>query len=270
MIGNLDVARHRLGARRRVRKHAGQQIVRARALDLRRDSLALLHAQQLQRAPSSPAPAILEQRRRDRRLLQQLLRGELREEVEDIAQRKAVLLGERDVDAVIGCRGLQFKVEAAAEALAQRESPGLVQPSAERCMQDELLAAALVEEAFGDDRGLGRHGAQHGAPADNVGDQLQRGRVAHEALAPEPGDALGHLGVRRVDRAWRNIARALVNRRAQIADTIAQHGGALRSFALPERNARRRSMRILNQHLARGIDALNAPAGIAQQNDVAG
>ena len=41
MIGNLDVALDVFEARRRLRKHARQQIVRARALDLRSDALAL-------------------------------------------------------------------------------------------------------------------------------------------------------------------------------------------------------------------------------------
>ncbi len=38
-------------------------------------------------------------------------------------KRKAVLLGERDVDAVVRRRGLQFEIESAAESLAQRQPP---------------------------------------------------------------------------------------------------------------------------------------------------
>ena len=48
------------------------------------------------------------------------------EEVEDIGEGEAVLLGERDVDAVVGGGGLQFEVERAAETLAQGQAPGLV------------------------------------------------------------------------------------------------------------------------------------------------
>ena len=71
--------------------------------------------------------------------------------LEDVGEREAVLLGERDVDAVVGGGGLQLEVEAAAETLAQREAPGLVDAAAEGSVEDELLAAALVEEALGDD-----------------------------------------------------------------------------------------------------------------------
>ena len=52
--------------------------------------------------------------------------------------------------AVVGGRRLQLEVEAAAEALAQRQAPGAVDAPAERRVDDELHAARLVEEALGD------------------------------------------------------------------------------------------------------------------------
>ena len=63
-----------------------------------------------------------------------------------------MLLGQRDVQSVVGRRRLQFEVEGAAEALAQRQSPGLVDASAKRRVNDELHAAGFIEETFGDDR----------------------------------------------------------------------------------------------------------------------
>ena len=57
-----------------------------------------------------------------------------------------MLFSQRDIQAIISRRRLQFKVKAATEALAQRQPPGLIDTSAEGCMQDELLAAALVKE----------------------------------------------------------------------------------------------------------------------------
>ena len=93
MIGDLDVADHGLRTGRGVREDAGQQIVRAGALNLRSNTFSLRHAQQLEAASRGPAPAVLEQRRRNRSLFEQLLRGTLGEELEDICQRKAVLLG---------------------------------------------------------------------------------------------------------------------------------------------------------------------------------
>ena len=44
----------------------------------------------------------------------------------------------------------------AAEALAQGEAEGAVDAASIRAVQDELHAAALVEEALEDDAGLGR------------------------------------------------------------------------------------------------------------------
>ena len=43
--------------------------------------------------------------------------------LEDRFERKRVLLGQRNDDAVVGGRGLQFEVERETEALAQRETP---------------------------------------------------------------------------------------------------------------------------------------------------
>src|SRR6185437_12046673 len=152
MIGNFNVADHRLRTRRRMRKHARQQIVRARALNLRSHTLALLHSQQLQRPARSPPPAIFEERRWDGRLLQQLARRLLREELKHVRKREAVLFRERDIDAVIRSRRLELEVEAATEALAQCEPPRLVQPTTERRMQDELLPTTLIEESLRNNR----------------------------------------------------------------------------------------------------------------------
>jgi hypothetical protein len=74
------------------------------------------------------------------------------------------------------------------------------------------------------------------------------------------------------DRCWgAHAARASIDLFAQIADAIAQHSGALRRFALPERNAGRRAVRVFDQHPARAdFDTLDAPAGVAEQDHVAG
>ena len=57
---------------------------------------------------------------------------------------------------VLGRRRLQLEVELAAEALAQRQSPGAVDAAAERRMDHQLHAAGFVEEALEHDRVLGR------------------------------------------------------------------------------------------------------------------
>ena len=55
VVGDLDVAGHGLGAGGGVGEDAGEEIVGARALDLRGDALALLHAQQLQASGRRPS-----------------------------------------------------------------------------------------------------------------------------------------------------------------------------------------------------------------------
>ena len=151
VIGNLDVAVDIFLAGQRFGKDAGEQIVGAHALNLRRHFLAALKTQQRERAAGVPAPAHSEQRRGKHGLFEDGLDAIPGcEEVENVGERKTVLFAERNVEAVVGGGGLQFKIEGAAEALAQRESPGLVDARAEGSVNDQLHAAAFVEEALGD------------------------------------------------------------------------------------------------------------------------
>src|ERR1700676_5077195 len=94
------------------------------------------------------------------------------QESKNIRQRKTMLLGQRDVQAVVGGCRLQFEIEAAAEALAQRQSPGLVDPAAKWRMDNQLHPAALVKEPLGDDRRLRGHITQHDTPFEDVLNQL--------------------------------------------------------------------------------------------------
>ena len=147
------------------------------------------------RAPGGPAPAGLEDGRRDGGLFEELFRGVFGEEVEDVGEGKAVLLGEGDVDAVVGGGGLQFEVEAAAEALAQGEAPGLVDAAAEGGVENELHAAAVVEEALRNDGGFRGDGAEDGAAGDDVGDELASARGADAAFGGEVGGGGEEFGV---------------------------------------------------------------------------
>ena len=206
MIGNLNVADDVFLAGGDVGENRSQQIVGAHALNLRRNFLAALKAQQRQRAIGVPAPARAEDRRSQRGLLQNRLHGFGVEEMKNIGQRKAVLLGQRDVEAVVGGRGLQFEIEAAAEALAQRQSPGFVDAAAEGRVNDQLHPAAFVEEALGDDGVLRGHGAQHGAALQDVFDRLLGAGIVEPAFFFQPGDGFGNrrLALRNPDR--RNVA----------------------------------------------------------------
>ncbi len=165
-----------------LREDVGEEVVAAGALNLRSDTLPFLHAEKLEGSSGGPAPAVFEDGRRDGGLLEQIARGVFGEELEDVGEWEAVLLGERDVDAVVGGGGLELKVEAAAETLAEREPPGLVDAAAEGRVKDELLAASLVEEAFGDDGGLARDGSEDGATGDDVGDELHGAGGTQAAL----------------------------------------------------------------------------------------
>ena len=194
MIGNLDVAFDVLEARGNIGENRRQKIVAANTLNLRWDFLASLKAKQRQRAVGVPAPACGEDRRSQRRLLQNLLHTFRLQIVKNVAQRKAVLFGQRDVQAVVGRCGLQLEVEGAAEAFAQRQPPRFVDACAERRMDDELHATAFIEEALGDDGLLSGNFAQHGAAGDHVFDDLLRAGVIEAALLFQPGDGVLDLG----------------------------------------------------------------------------
>src|SRR5579859_2618282 len=59
-----------------------------------------------------------------------------------VAQRKAMLLSQRNVQPVIGRRRLQLKIESHAEPFAQRQSPRLVDAAAKGRMDHQLHPAA--------------------------------------------------------------------------------------------------------------------------------
>src|SRR5581483_4884210 len=129
-----------------------------------------------------------------------------------------MLLGKSDVQSVIGGGSLELEVEAPAEALAERESPGLVNARAEWGMYDKLHAAAFVEEAFGDDCFLGRDGPENSAAFHDVLNRLAGARFAYAAFVGEPGDGFGNRRSLRRERDWRNSGSSLADLAAQLGD----------------------------------------------------
>jgi len=56
------------------------------------------------------------------------------------SQRKTVLFAERDIQSIVGRRGLQFEIERTAETFAKREAPGFVNAATEGRVDDKLHA----------------------------------------------------------------------------------------------------------------------------------
>src|SRR5208282_4972789 len=110
------------------------------------------------------------------------------QETEHQFQRERMLIAEREHQAIVRGSRLQFEVERAAEPLAQRESPGLVDPGAEGSMQDQLHAAAFVEEPLGDNRVLRRDHPERALSGAYVFGGLLRAPLVEAAIGFEDGD----------------------------------------------------------------------------------
>ena len=122
-----------------------------------------------------------------------MLRGRGLQVLEDILEREAVLRSQRQDDGVFGCRRLQLEVEAAAEALAQREAPGPVDPAAERRVQDQLHPARLVEEPLQDQAFLRGDRAENDAGRAQILDDRARARFVHADRVDQPLDRGGRV-----------------------------------------------------------------------------
>src|SRR5580765_5200847 len=116
------------------------------------------------------------------------------EKVEDVGERETVLLAKRNIQTIIGCRGLQLEIEGAAEAFAQGQSPSFVYARSKRCVDDKLHAAAFVEEAFGDDRSLRRNRAEDRAPGSDMFGGLLGAGLIDPALSHKPIDSFCEVG----------------------------------------------------------------------------
>ena len=270
VVGDLDVADDGLEAGCGLGEDGGHEVFGAGALDLRGDAFAFGEAQELQAASGGPAPAVFEDGRGNGGLFEEFLCGVFGKEMEDVGEWEAVLLGEGDVDAVVGGGGLQLEVEAAAEAFAEGEAEGFVDAAAEGSVEDELHAAAVVEETLGDDGGFGGDGSEGCAAGDDVGDELVGSAGAEAALLHEPGCGRGHFRLSGGDVAGSDVGGEGGDLFAQFADSIGENCGTLRGFAFPERQSGRRAVGVFDEDAAGGFDALDAPAGGAEEDDVAG
>ena len=224
MVGRLDrsdlvVAAGELGG-----KDRGEQILGAHALQRHRHPAPAGEAQQRQRPGDVPAPAVGEHRRHQRGLHEIVAEPVRPHHGEDAFEREAVLLAERQDDAVVGGGRLQLEVEADAEALAQREAEGAVDAPAERRVQDQLHAAALVEEALGDDGVERRHGAERGQRVAQVGDDLLGAAAIDVRLVHQPAHRRLGLRSRRAATSRRRSATAADSSGVRAGASPSQNG----------------------------------------------
>ncbi len=192
MVGNLPVARNVFEAGGGVRKDRGHQIVGLHPLKLRRNFPSAPEAWHRERDGGVPAPPRLKHWRVEQRLDEHVFRACRIQIMEDVCERKRMLRTERQQKRVFGGRCLQLEVELAAEALAEREAPRLVDAAAERRVQDELHAARLVEESFQNERLLRRDRAERCARVGEIGDGLLRRRRRGAGFILEPGGCSRH------------------------------------------------------------------------------
>ena len=257
MVGHFALADEVLGAGDLVRKHGGQQVFAAHALQLRRDLGATAETRQRQCGGRVPAPAHVEQRRIEQRLHQHVAGRRGMQVTRDVDQRKTVAGRQRQHDRVFGRRRLQLEVELSAETLAQRQAPGAVDAAAERRVDDELRAAGFIEETFDDDGLLGGQHADRRVLPREIVVQLPRSIGCEADCVAQP----------RQRCVWTRFQLRGIFR-TQPRHAHRQFVRAPRRLAQPERNAGRCALRILHAHAA-GFDAQDAVAGIAELEHIA-
>src|SRR5581483_6362516 len=187
-------------------------------------------------------PACAKDRGGDYCLLQHLLHAVRVKEMKHIGQGKTVLFSQGNVQAVIGGRSLQFKIERATEPLAKRKSPRLVNPSAKRCVDDKLHTSALVKETLGNHHILAWDDTQDRTTCKDIIHRLLCASIIQPTFRLQPGNNFFGLG-RILSAIWWD---SLINLLAQPAQLRGKLRGATRRFAAPERNVRSRTMGIFN------------------------
>src|SRR5262249_15668497 len=166
------------------------------------------------------------------------------QEVKYIGEREAVLLSQRDVQAVIGGAGLKLKIEGDAEALAQCQPPRLIDARAKRRMNNELHAAAFVEETLGNDGFRGRASARHCSARHNIFEEVLGAGYIQSAFPSQPLDGLHYFRRFLIDESRNRVGPQFADALTQLANLQREFFRAARGLAQPEGNGRRRAMRI--------------------------
>jgi hypothetical protein len=226
VIRQLAIAGDVLQARGGVRKHRRHQVVGQHPLQLRRHAAAATRARHRQRDRGVPPPARLEHRRVEERLHQHVARRLRMQVAEDVGQRERVLRPERQQDGVFGGGRLQLEVELAAELLAQRQAPRLVDAAAERRVQHQLHPTRLVEEALEHERLLRRNGVEGAAAVVEIREHLLRRLRGHAGVVGQPATS-SELAPPRLSRRSPTICRRSLT---------ARDSSLLRAGASPSQN----------------------------------
>src|SRR5213594_1804792 len=98
-------------------------------------------------------------------------------------------LAQGDDDPLIRRGSLQLEVERRAKSFAERQSPGAVETTAKRRVQDQLHPAAFVEEPFGNNPLLSRHCSQYCTTGCDIGHSLFRAPPVQTTLRLKPADS---------------------------------------------------------------------------------
>ena len=161
-----------------------------------------------------------------------------------LSSLETVRLAQRQHDRVLRGGRLQLEVERAAEALAQGEPEGAVDPCTERRVDDELHSAGFVEEALEHQRIDRRQTAQHGLGGCEIFDELLPrpqfdAETLHGVVDGSSDSLAGHLGQQRLDGF------------PQPRHCRGELGRAGRRLAEPERDAGRLTLGVLDPDAAR-------------------
>ena len=174
-----------------------------------------------------------------------------------VFQGETVDRAQRDNDAVIQGRGLQFKVELAAETLAQPQAPGAVDAGAVGAVQHQVLVAGFVKKPFKHDILPGWNASQCGAGAGQVVGQLAGGSFIQLQLVNQPAVC----GIS-------TLGQFFIHGAAQSRDRAAQFIGPARRLAEPERDIGRLAPGVRHPHFAL-FDLEDSIRGITKLEDVA-
>ena len=257
MVRHFTLADQILGARHLVGEDRADQVLGHHAHELRRHLLAAAEARQRERNARDPAPARAEHRRIEQRLNENFAHRLRIEIARHLGEVEAVRGGERQNDVVFRRRRLQLEIELAAEALAEREAPGLVDAAAIGRMDHQLHAACLVEEALEDERLAGRQGAERAVGRAEIIDDLLGRRAIETEIAADP-----------FQRVVAAVLEAAFELGSEARYRLGQLFAAGRRLAEPERDRRRLALRILHTHRA-ALHAHDAIGGVAELEDVA-